>query len=265
MKFESKRLRRDILKMAYEGQSVHVGCAFSLVEIFAVLYRNFLNSGTGRVDDPDRNLITLSKGHGVMAQYACLHELGWIDDHSINHYFQNGSRLKGLAEADIPGVEISSGSLGHGLSVAAGLALSMKLKKSQQKVFCIIGDGESNEGSIWEALLFSAHFKLSNLLVIVDYNKFQAMGKIEDIMNMEPFLDKFKAFGCDTVDVNGHDESALQSAIASLLTLDNGKPKAVLAHTVKGKGVSFMEHDNIWHYSRLNTALYQQAMQELTQ
>lgn len=265
MKFESKRLRKEILKMAYEGQSVHLGCAFSLVEIFAVLYRSFLNSPTTSVEDPGRNLITLSKGHGVMAQYACLHELGWIDDESIHQYFQNGSRLKGLAEADIPGVEISSGSLGHGLSVAAGLALSMKLKKSNQKVFCIIGDGESNEGSIWEALMFAAHFKLSNLIVIVDYNKFQAMGKIEEVMNMEPFLDKFKAFGYDSIELNGHDEQEIYAGINALLKLDNDKPKAVLAHTVKGKGVSFMEHDNIWHYSRLNAELYQQAMKELAQ
>jgi transketolase len=263
MKFEPKSLRRKILKMAHDGQSVHVGCAFSLIEIFAVLYRSFLHSTASSVSDPSRNLITLSKGHGVMAQYVCLNELGWIDDKDILNYFKNGSRLKGLAEADIPGVEISSGSLGHGLSVSVGLALGIKLKKRQQKVFCIIGDGESNEGSIWEALMFAAHYKLSNLVVIVDYNKFQAMGKIEDVIKMEPFLDKFKAFGFDAMEIDGHNEQDIFSALSTLLKIDNDRPKMILAHTVKGKGVSFMEHNNIWHYSRLTPELYQAALEEL--
>lgn len=262
-KFDSKKLRKKILKMAHDGQSVHVGCAFSLVEIFAVLYRDFLNNPSNDVKDENRNLITLSKGHGVMAQYVCLNELGWIEDHAIENYFKDGTHLKGLAEADIPGVEISSGSLGHGLSVAVGMALAAKLKNGKRKVFCVVGDGEANEGSIWEALMFASHFKLSNLVVIIDSNKFQAMGTTKEVLDMGSMLDKLSSFGFDTVELDGHDEIELSKNINQLLSMDNSKPKAIVAHTVKGKGVSFMEHNNIWHYTRLTQETYDNAVAEV--
>jgi transketolase len=248
-----KSLRKEILTMAFDGQSVHIGCAFSLVEIFAVLYKNFSKG----------NSILLSKGHGVMAQYACLAELDVIEKFDLKNYFKDGSRLKGLAEADIKGINISSGSLGHGLSVAVGLALASKLKKENQKFFCIVGDGESNEGSIWEAIMFAAQFKLSNLVVIIDSNKFQAMGKSVDVMNMESFKEKFLAFGFDCEEINGHDEDEIQSVIHQLLSFENDRPKAIIAHTIKGKGVSFMENNNSWHYTRLDKTSYQKAMMEL--
>ncbi len=168
MQFEPKKLRRTILEMAFHGQSVHVGCAFSLVEIFAVLYRSVLNLGDRTPRAKDRDYLVLSKGHGVMAQYACIHEMGWLSDHDVRHYFADGTELKGLSEYNIPGLEVSSGSLGHGLSVAVGMALASKLKKEDRRTFCIVGDGEMNEGSIWEGLLFASHFKLDNFMVIVD-------------------------------------------------------------------------------------------------
>ena len=247
-----KKLRKEILTMAFDGQSVHIGCAFSLIELFTVLYNSF-----------SKDTILLSKGHGVMAQYVCLAELGIIDRLDLKNYFKNGSRLKGLAEADVKGVNISSGSLGHGLSVAVGMALASKLSNENKNFFCIVGDGESNEGSIWEAIMFAAHFKLSNLIVIIDSNKFQAMGKSVDVMNMESFKDKFLAFGFDCLEIDGHSESEIKQSVEHLKSLKNDKPKAIIAHTVKGKGISFMEDDNSWHYSRLDQASYQKAIKEL--
>lgn len=261
--FDAKNLRRKILKMAFEGQSVHVGCAFSLVELFAVLYRDFLNSPEGKLDDSHRNIITLSKGHGVMAQYVCLNELGWIEDKDLDNYFKDGSRLKGLSEADIPGLEISSGSLGHGLSVAVGMALGSKLSGSQKKIFCVVGDGEANEGSVWEALMFASHFKLSNLMVIIDSNKFQAMGTTKEVLDMGSMTEKLSSFGFVVVDIDGHNELEIAKMINHLFTSGESKPKAIVAHTVKGKGVSFMEHNNIWHYTRLNEETYAKALGEV--
>src|SRR5438128_9729941 len=170
--FDPRSLRRTILRMAHAGNSVHIACAFSLVEILAVLYRSFLNVGDGP-HDPHHDYLILSKGHGVMAQYACLHELGWLADEEMDNYFHDGTRLKGLSDAHVPGLEVSSGSLGHGLSVGVGLALAAKRRGTRQKCFAIVGDGEINEGPIWEALLFANHFELSNLIVIVDANAYQ--------------------------------------------------------------------------------------------
>jgi transketolase len=255
--FDVKKIRQQILTMAYTGQSVHIGCAFSLVEIFAVLYRDFF-----RVDNCE-NLILLSKGHGVMAQYVCLAELNIIPEEDIKNYFKNGSNLMGLAEAKIPGIHISSGSLGHGLSVAVGLALSEKLKKSNRKIFCIVGDGEANEGSIWEAIMFASHNQLNNLFVIIDCNKFQAMGETKDVLNMLSLHNKFTAFGFDCLEIDGHDEDAITKSIKKLNDLNTIKPKVIVANTIKGKGVSFMEHNNMWHYTRLNEETYNRAISEL--
>jgi transketolase len=207
--------------------------------------------------------MVLSKGHGVMAQYACLHELGWLSDQDLNNYFQNGSRLKGLADAHIPGVEVTAGSLGHGLSVAAGIALAAKLKGTDQKCYVVVGDGELNEGPIWEAALFAAHFKLDNLLVIIDKNGFQAMGTTDEVMALGSIEKKFEAFGFETATVDGHDEPAIDAAYEQMKCAPNGKPKAIVATTVKGKGVSFMESDNAWHYTRLNAQTHAAATAEL--
>jgi transketolase len=249
--------------MAYAGSTVHIACAFSLVEILAVLYRNHLALGSGGPESPDRDYLVLSKGHGVMAQYACLYELGWLTDADVRNYFGNGTILKGLADAHVPGLEVSSGSLGHGLSVGVGLALAAKMRGTRQKCFAIVGDGESNEGSIWEALLFARHFELSNLLVIVDANGFQAMGSTREVLDLGRIVDKFIAFGFETREVDGHDEAAFDAVVSELTALDVARPRAVVAHTVKGKGVSFMEADNRWHYTRLNQDTYRAALAEL--
>jgi transketolase len=261
--FDPLRLRRTVLRMAYAGSAVHVGCAFSLIEIVAVLYRSHLRLGCGGPCAPDRDYLVMSKGHGVMAQYACLYELGWLSDADLDNYFHDGTRLKGLADAHVPGLEASSGSLGHGLSVGAGLALAAKRRGTGQRCFAIVGDGEINEGSIWEALLFAAQFELSNLLVIVDENGYQAMGATRDVMRLGRIADKLSAFGLETREVDGHDVAALDAVLGELLNSPTRGPKALVARTVKGKGVSFMENDNRWHYTRLSADNYAAAMAEL--
>jgi transketolase len=261
--FDGRRLRRSVLRMSRAGSTVHVACAFSLIEILAVLYRSHLNVPGAGPDDPNRHHLVLSKGHGVMAQYACLHELGWLTDDDLDHYFGNGTRLKGLSDAHVPGLEVSSGSLGHGLSVGVGLALAARRQGSPRRVFAVVGDGEANEGPVWEALLFASHFRLSNLITIIDANGFQAMGSTAEVMDMGRIADKLAAFGLQTREVDGHDEGALDRALTELAQLPGDRPRGLVAHTVKGKGVSFMEGDNRWHYTRLSEETYRAALAEL--
>jgi transketolase len=260
--FEPKTLRRHVLRMAHRGHSAHVACAFSIVEILSVLYARFVKYDATHSANPDRDYLILSKGHGVMALYACLYEIGWLDDADLENYFQDGTRLRGLCEADVPGCEVTSGSLGHGLPIATGIALGLKRRNSPRRVYCVVGDGEMNEGSMWEALLFAAHHRLDNLLVIVDCNRYQAMGLTKDVLNLEPLTPKFSAFGCTTLECNGHDQEALGRATEQLVA-SLGQPAVLVARTTKGHGVSFMKDDNRWHYTRLSDESYKNAMAEL--
>lgn len=262
-KFDASRIRRTILDMAFAGSTVHLGCAFSIVELLAVLYRNHLRFDESNPRSETRDYMVLSKGHGVMAQYACLNEIGWLADEEIARYFSNGTRLKGLADAHIPGIEVTAGSLGHGLSVGAGLALAAKMNRTDQMCYALVGDGELNEGTIWEAALFAAQFKLDNLVVIVDVNGFQAMGTTDEVIALGNIEAKFNAFEFDAVSVDGHDEAAIDSAYRMLKARKDGRPKALIAKTVKGKGVSFMENDNVWHYTRLTPQTYESAVAEI--
>ncbi len=262
-RFDPRALRRHVLRMAYHGQSVHVGCAFSIIEICAILYGRFLTYDPKDPLSSDRDYLILSKGHGVMAMYACFYEIGWLRDADLDNYFKDGTHLRGLCESDVPGCEVTSGSLGHGLPIACGIAFGLKRKGSNRRVYCIVGDGEMNEGPMWEALLFAAHQKLDNLIVIVDANQFQAMGRIEDVLGLEPLPAKLQAFGCETIECDGHDPVALEQALSSL-GASRGKPGAIIARTVKGHGVSFMAGDNRWHYTRLDDAIYARAVAELS-
>jgi transketolase len=260
MEFNPKTLRKAVLNMAYAGSTVHIGCAFSIIEILSVLYKNHLRYPENNPLSKHRDYFLLSKGHGVMAQYACMHELGWLDDDSISNYFSDGSDLKGLSDSRIPGIEVTSGSLGHGFSVGVGLAMGAKLKESDQNIYVLVGDGEINEGPIWEGAMFSAHHNLDNFMVIVDENGFQAMGKTQDIIELGSIQSKFESFGFDSITVDGHDEVAINKAIEKLWNSDTKKPKALIAKTVKGKGVDFMENNNSWHYTRLDKRSYQAAI-----
>ena len=259
-RFAPARLRRTVLEMAYAGATVHIGCAFSIVELLSVLYRSHLRYPDNDPRAEGRDFLVLSKGHGVMAQYACMRELGWISDAHVNGYFSDGSDLKGLSDSRVPGLEVTSGSLGHGFSVGVGMAIGVKRLGTDQKVFAIVGDGELNEGPIWEGALVAAHQRLGNLMLIVDKNGFQAMGTTDDVVGLGSLTAKFDSFGFETMDVDGHEEVAIDSAIRALWIRAPDKPKALIARTVKGKGVPFMEADNRWHYTRLNADTFAQAM-----
>ena len=259
----AKKIRKNILDMAFSGSTVHLGCALCLVEIFAVIYRSHLNYDFFNPSDPARDFLVLSKGHGVMAQYACMKELGWLDEKTLSNYFADGTDLKGLSDSRVQGLEVTSGSLGHGLSVGAGIAFGHHLKKVNQKTFVIVGDGELNEGACWEAIQFAGHHQLQNLMIVVDKNNFQAMDATSEIINQENLKIQIESFNFNVVDLDGHDEQALDQAIQDLFDLRNNKPSCIIANTVKGKGISFMENKNEWHYLRLDQALYETAISEL--
>lgn len=263
VRFAPARIRRTVLEMAYAGSTVHIGCAFSIVELLTVLYRNHLRYPGNEPRAEGRDYLVLSKGHGVMAQYACMRELGWLDDSHIQGYFKDGSDLKGLSDSRVPGLEVTSGSLGHGFSVGVGIAAGLKRKGTDQKVYAIVGDGELNEGPIWEGSLVAAHHRMDNLMLIVDKNGFQAMGTTDDVLALGDLSAKFASFGFETLEVDGHDEAAVDAAIRRLWATGEGKPKALIARTVKGKGVPFMESDNRWHYTRLNQQTLADALKAL--
>lgn len=258
--FEAARLRKKVLKMAFAGSTVHIGCAFSIIELMAVLYRNHLRYPGNNPDAENRDYLVLSKGHGVMAQYVCMHEMGWLSDQQMDRYFSDGSELKGLSDSRVSGLEVTSGSLGHGFSVGVGLALASRMKFTDQKTYVIVGDGELNEGPIWEGALFAAHHRLDNFMVLVDQNGFQAMGSTDEVLRLGSIAEKFRSFGFESVEIEGHDEKEIDSAIRRLWNSDSGLPKAIIAKTIKGKGVPFMENNNMWHYTRLDQKTYAAAV-----
>lgn len=262
-RFAPARLRRTVLEMAYAGSTVHIACAFSIIELVSVLYRNHLRYPGNDPRAEGRDYLVLSKGHGVMAQYACMHELGWLNDSHIQGYFADGSELKGLSDSRVPGLEVTSGSLGHGFSVGVGIAMGLQRKSTDQKVYAIVGDGELNEGPIWEGALVAAHHRMDNLMLIIDKNGFQAMGTTDDVLALGDLSAKFTSFGFETLEIDGHDEVAIDIAIHQLWRTGVGKPKALIARTVKGKGVPFMESDNRWHYTRLDAQTFSEATNSL--
>lgn len=262
--FNPRSLRETVLAMARAGNTGHVGCAFSIVEIMAVLYRSFLRYPDKDPRHPDRDYLVLSKGHGVMAQYACMHEIGWLNDADhVQRYFGDGSDLMGLSDSRVPGLEVSSGSLGHGFSVGVGIADGLRRRGTDQRVFAIVGDGELNEGPIWEGMLFASHNRLSNLMMIVDANGFQAMGRTDEVLELGSIRQKLESFGFASADVDGHDQQALETTIRALMAGDPARPKAIVARTTKGKGVGFMENDNQWHYRHLSAQDYDASIEAL--
>ena len=244
----ARAVRLDALRMTSAGGSSHVGSVFSMADLLAVLYGRVLNVDAKRPDWPDRDRFILSKGHAGAGVYAVLAECGFFPKEELMRHCQDGSNFSGhVSHKGIPGVELSTGSLGHGLSVAAGMAHSAQLDGRTHRVVTLMSDGECDEGSVWEAVLFAAHHKLSRLLVVIDYNKIQSLAPVEETLALEPFADKWRAFGWRVEEVDGHDHDALVRVLSAAPD-DSGKPTCVIAHTVKGKGVSFMEHSVLWHY-----------------
>lgn len=221
------------MDMAYVSQSAHIGGSLSCVDILTVLYFSIMKINPKSPDDPSRDWLIFSKAHDCKALYATLSERGFFNSEKLKTYEMNGGLPGHSTRHIVPGVEASAGSLGHGLSVAVGIAYAKKLDKKAQKVFAVLSDGECDEGSTWEAILFAGHHKLSNLVVIVDYNKLQAFGRTSEILELEPFAAKWEAFGWNVKEVDGHDVLKIQKAFKKI-PFGKGKPSVLLAHTIKG-------------------------------
>lgn len=255
------RVRKRIINMAYESNSsVHLGGALSMADLLSVLYGDVLRNIGGAYEDRDKFI--LSKGHGALALFAVLGEIGLIPEERLQTYLADGSNLCAhpVMETEI-GIESSNGSLGQGISMAVGMALSAKRKQRTYQVYTIIGNGESDEGLVWEALASAAQFRLDNFTVILDDNKFQNDGASEQIMYYPNYKERLQAFGFDVIEIDGN--SVPQIAEAFSVKHRTDKPKAIVANTVKGCGISFMENDNSWHHNRLTQKNYEQAMGEL--
>ena len=259
----AKAIRRTAVRMAYETRTSHTGGTLSQADILAVLYSGEMKVSPERLDDPARDRFIESKGHNCASFYAALALKGFMDyEELMANYCKDGSAYFEHVSHKLPGVELSTGSLGHGLPVAAGMALGSKRSGIPFNVYCIIGDGELDEGSNWEALMFAAHHELDNLCVILDKNRMQAMGDTQDILCLDPLADKVRAFQWNVCEIDGHDIPQLLAAFDSFRNCQ-GAPTFIVANTVKGKGVSFMEHNLKFHYSPPGEEEFKQAMEEL--
>ena len=257
------RIRRHAVDMTHHGKSSHVGSVLSMADFMAVLYGSVLSLDPSEPKHPDRDRFILSKGHAGAGVYASLAERGFFETELLKQHYQNGSIFSGhVSHKGVPGVEFSTGSLGHGLSVGAGMALSAKRRGRAHGVFVVLSDGECDEGSNWEAILFASHHKLGNLTATVDYNKIQSLKLVSETLGLEPFTDKWAAFGWHVQSVDGHDHDALKAAYAAARALPD-QPSVVIANTVKGNGVSFMEHNVLWHYRTPQGEEYEAAVAEL--
>lgn len=263
LKSHAKEIRKSILEMIVVSNSSHIATAFSVVEILTVLYFSIMRINPKKPEGRDRDRFILSKGHGAAANYAVLGHRGYFSTSLFKTYAQDGGKLHGHSTYGlVPGIEFSTGSLGHGLPVAVGMAIAAKRLKKKYRVFVVLGDGDSQEGSNWEAIMAAGHYGLDNLVVLVDYNKMQGLGRVPDIMDLEPFADKWRSFKWEVRETDGHSISQLLSALKKI-PFKKGKPSVVLAHTVKGKGVSYMEHNIKWHYSTPLDENYSIAVKEL--
>ncbi len=257
----ARALRLDVLKMIHQGKSSHIGSVFSMAEILAVLYHDVLRFRPDEPDWKDRDRVILSKGHAGAGIYAVLAECGFFPKEKLMSHCANGSLLSGhVSHKDLPGVELSTGSLGHGLPVGAGMSYALKQDGNPGKVFVILGDGECEEGTTWESAMFASHHRLNNLTVIVDRNRQQGLGASDQITALEPLSEKWKAFNWCVKKVDGHSCAEL---LAVFRTQTGDAPLCIIAETVKGKGVSYMENALEWHYRSPQDALYEQALAEL--
>ncbi|MBI3144817.1 MAG: transketolase [Pseudogulbenkiania sp.] len=259
----AKRIRLTALELCYHKKASHLGGAYSIADILAVLYAHHMRIDPEQPDDPARDRLFYSKGHACTALYAVLQESGFFDGLDLHEDFTtNGSYFTSHVNHQLPGIELSTGSLGHALGVACGVALAAKRKSRGYRSYVIASDGELDEGSNWEAILFAPHHALDNLVLVIDYNKLQSFGRTDDVLRLDPLGDKFKAFGWHTIEIDGHDHALIDAAFREAKQT-SGRPTAIIAHTVKGKGVSFMEDTLAWHYKSPNDAEYAQAKAEL--
>ncbi len=260
----ANNVRQHVVDMTNSGKSSHVGSALSIVDILATLYGRILNIDPKNPTNSYRDFFLLSKGHAGAAVYATLAEVGFFDKSALKNHYKNGSNLSGhISHFGVPGVEFSTGSLGHALGVGSGLSLSLMLRKKQNHVYVLLSDGELDEGSNWEALLFAGHHKLSNLTAIIDYNKLQSLKSVSETLTIEPLASKFHSFNWEVFEVNGHDVAEIESSLLSARIVE--KPSVIICNTVKGFGVSFMENSVLWHYRSPQDEEYTAAKKELAE
>ena len=240
------KIRRHAVEMTHLSGGSHIGAILSVADIIGVLYTDIMHFDATNPECDKRDRFILSKGHAGASIYAALAENGFFPVEELKTHYQNGSRLSGHVSHHLPGIDFSTGSLGHGLSAAAGMALAAKQDSKDHRVFAVLGDGECDEGSVWEAVLFANNFRLSNLVAIVDYNHMQSLDYCENTLEFGNFADKWRAFGWDVCEVDGHNHDALRNALTK--NENRTKPLVVIAHTTKGKGISFMQEDILWHY-----------------
>lgn len=259
----ANRIRAVALTLAHNANESHSGGALSMADILAVLYSEYMNVDAIKSNSPERDRFILSKGHCCASLYAMLAEVGVINkDELLQNFAKNGTHYFAHASHTLPGVELSTGSLGHGLPVACGMALGAKKSGMNFNVYCLVGDGEMNEGSNWEAIMFAAHHHLANLCLIIDKNKMQALGDTKDVLCLDPLPDKLKTFGWNVQEIDGHNISEIRSAFEAFQQCV-GRPTVIVANTIKGKGVSFMEHNLKFHYSAPKDDELKQALEEL--
>lgn len=257
------KIRAHVLRMTHKASAPHVGACLSMADILAALYNGILRVDPSRPACPDRDRFILSKGHSAAAMYAVLAERGFFPKEWLDTFCCNAAKLDGhVAHFGVPGVEVSTGSLGHGLSIGCGMALAGKRDGRSYRVFVVIGDGECDEGSIWEAALFAPHHRLDNLVAIIDHNKIQGFGRVSEVLNLQPLAAKWRSFGWAVREIEGHNCTQIEHALKSI-PLELGRPTCIIAHTVKGKGVSFMEDQLAWHYKSPNAEELVQALVEL--
>jgi len=246
-------IRRTVLSMIVSAHASHIAPSYSIVELLVYLYEKILRIDPQKPQDPNRDRFLLSKGWGISALYAVLSEKGFIKKSLLDSYCKDGSKLIGIATYNgVPGIEASTGSIGHGLPIGVGMAMGLKLKATSSKlkaphVFVLMGDGECDEGTTWESALIAAHHQLNNLVAIIDYNKWQSFGRTNDVLNLEPFGLKWKSFGWHVYEIEGHDFEQIADAFAQVAQ-EKTRPSVIIAHTIKGKGLSVIEDNNNFHY-----------------
>jgi transketolase len=253
-------IRKSILHMVHYSKSSHVGTCLSMVEILYTLYTRIMNVDPLEPGHPERDKFILSKGHGSAALYATLAECGFFPKSELNRYYIDGGILPGhLDRTTVPGIEVSAGSLGHGLSLGLGMAIANKVDRRPGHIYVLLGDGECNEGSVWEAVMLASTIGVNNLTAIIDYNKIQSFGRTNEVINQANMTERWKAFGWEAHEADGHSVDELER----LFRLPQSGPKAVIAHTVKGKGISYMEDKLEWHYKSPNDREYEAALREI--
>jgi transketolase len=261
---QAELIRKRIVEIVNSAKGGHIGGSLSSVEMETVLYFYVMNIDPSNSQNPDRDRFILSKGHSVEALYAVLAAKGFIDDSLLDTYGKFNSKLAGHPTKKTPGVELNSGALGHGLSVGVGMSIGAKMSKKSFKTFVLMGDGEQGEGSIYEAAMSASHYKLDNLVAIIDRNTLQISGKTEYVMSLEPMRERWEAFGWEVFDVQGNDISDIVKTF-DRLNYQNEKPKLLISHTTKGNGVSFMEGGAKWHHGVPKDEQYRDAIQEISE